>query len=181
MAPATEAQRAQMAVDVEDLRRQFLRGLARQGLSLAATQLVTPLFALFDMGTGTTRRNLEGMEQVRKDMGTWSTRWKEWALAGQREDGSAYSVERWQEVGRSIARDITFWTGETIGRSAFVLVGQQYTDAATTLGEWKEALEASLPELPEPPDLRLLKLAAGAAAAVLLMGTAGYLIRSVKR
>lgn len=189
MSPATEAQRAQMAHDVAEVEAQLWRGAKRAGLNLLVNAdtlllLTTPLSALVGVTTDSTRRVVEGLEAERQTLATWRTRWRAWAEAGQREDGSGYSFERWQAVGRSISSSITYWTGEAAGRTAFVAVEQAASDTKKTVEAVAEAVKPYLPELPTPEDFRDFRRKAARVGLALLviagLGAAGYAVRSVR-
>jgi hypothetical protein len=186
MPPATLAQRAQMDRDVSEVEAQFRRGAAKQlGASLlnADTLLLmtSPLTAFIGVTTDSTRRVVEGMEAERQTLVTWRTRWRKWADAGQRDDGSTYTVAQWQAVGKSVASGVQFWTGEAVGRTAFAAVEQA---AADTKKMVEAAAEAVQEYLPTPADWKGLGRGALYVGAGLLviggLAAFGYAVRSVR-
>ncbi|QRN92836.1 hypothetical protein JRI60_26875 [Archangium violaceum] len=125
MAAATAQQSQQIDAAVAELRRQYRAGLARveanAGGFFPSSEQQAIRKSYLDMGVL--------LEQ-------WASTYRRWALAGRRDDGSEYTVERFLDFGRNdLADAVQKISAEAYDRSLFAAV-KAAAGSIVTPGAW---------------------------------------------
>jgi hypothetical protein len=192
MAPTTAQQEQEMERQVKALERQYLAGLVRVGLAGS----LTPQALLFgtlrtlvpSLRSDEERNAAREMEEIRTAMLRWRETWRPWAVAGQRDNGTAYSVELWSSFGRELGERIQRVTGEAWDASVFAAsarVAADTTQTVKTVVRQVEGLGQVLADaLPSAPELkrwgRVAKVGAAVGGTVLVLGAVGYAVRAFR-
>jgi hypothetical protein len=180
--PATARQRAQLRDDLAALEEQYKGAVrAAAGNSLVNAErvalLLLPPLSLFGVKDDTSRRVFAGLELERLQVVALGGDWRRWAEAGQRDNGTPYSFDQWQEQARTVSKSIRDWTGIGAARTAFVAVREAAEDTQRTVTKAVEAVAGALPDEKQRADVLFwLKVGTGA----LGLGALAYLVRALK-
>ena len=164
---------------VSEIERQYRAGAVKVRLSPDAITRFLVLGAAFPFVSASSQeqaiqKNLQVLgERIKK----WKTIYRRWAEQGKRDDGSAYTWERWISFGtEDIASEIKYQTGEGWNSSVVIALAKATAASAKEVAELVEKIGEQAKKIaPELPSI--LKWVAGA----VIVGGAAYVLSPLIR